>query len=81
MMLNLINLSSYTDEESKDEMIIQTFHSLPMGDKFLVESDESFDTLLGKLEDRYTNVVEWQYIKEGPEQWQVVISKKAYNFI
>lgn len=61
--------------------IMETFHSLDMGDKFIVKSDNNLDSQFKELEDKYTNVVEWEYIKEGPEEWQAVVSKKYYNFI
>lgn len=79
--MNFINLSSYIEEDSKNDRILQTFHSLPIGDKFMVENNDDLDSLLSKLEEEYSNVVEWEYIKEGPDEWQVLISKKAYNFI
>lgn len=64
-----------------NEKITETFHSLAMGDKFIVKSDNNLDRQFKELEDEYTNVVEWKYIKEGPDQWEAIVSKKAYNFI
>lgn len=63
------------------EKITETFHSLAMGDKFIVKSDNNLDRQFKELEDEYTNVVEWQYTKEGPDEWEAIVSKKAYNFI
>lgn len=52
-----------------------------MGEKFIVKSDSNLDSEFRQLEDKYTNVVEWEYIKEGPDEWEAVVSKKYYNFI
>lgn len=65
----------------RNENILETFHSLPMGDKFIVKSESSLDSHFQELEDEYTNVVEWEYVKEGPDEWEAVVSKKYYNFI
>lgn len=65
----------------RNENIFETFHSLPVGDKFIVKSDDSLDSQFKELEDEYTNVVEWEYIKEGPDEWEAVVSKKYYSFI
>lgn len=79
--MNFVNLNDFKEDTSKSNELIRTFHSLPIGDKFVLESNEELDQILYKLEEKYKNVVEWEYVKEGPEEWQAVISKKAYNFI
>lgn len=79
--MNFVNLKDFHEDTSKSNEVIMAFHSMPIGDKFILESDEDPDLILNKLEEKYKNVVEWEYVKEGPPEWQAVISKKAYNFI
>lgn len=67
--------------QNNSDIFIEKFHSLPMGDKFIVTSNTNLDPNMKQLEERYINVVEYEYIKEGPHEWEAVVSKKAYNFI
>lgn len=80
--MDILNLnSSHYDERRKNDTFIETFSSLPMGDKFIVKSDRDLNSLMHKLEKEYSTVVEWAYLQEGPEEWEAVVSKKYYNFI
>ncbi len=80
--MNILNLNStQLDKNSQNEAIIQAFDSLNMGDKFIVKSDSDLNSLYNHLDSQRMNVVEWENLKEGPKEWEAVVSKKYYNFI
>lgn len=80
--MDILNLASHTyDNEQKNKALIQAFDSLGMGDKFIVKNDNDLNSLYRHLEEQRMNVVEWENLKEGPKEWEAVVSKKYYNFI
>lgn len=79
--MDTLNLSSDKyDDNKKDAAFLQTFDSLPMGNKFIVKSDNDLNSLYSQLEETRMNVFEWEYLKEGPEEWEAIVSKRPYNF-
>lgn len=80
--MDILNLASPNyDNEQKNQALIQAFDSLDMGDKFIVKNDNDLNSLYSHLEEQRMNVVEWENLKEGPKEWEAVVSKKYYNFI
>lgn len=80
--MDILNLASANyDNDRKNQALMQAFDSLEMGDKFIVKSDNDLNSQYKKLEEQRMNVVEWENIKEGPKEWEAVVSKKYYNFI
>ncbi len=80
--MNILNLSSTDyDDRKRNQAIIQAFDQLNMGDRFIVTSDNNLNSLYNHLEEQRMSVVEWENLKEGPEEWEAVVSKKFYNFI
>lgn len=68
-------------ERVSSSSLQEAFHSLPMGDKFLLVGNSNLEPHLNRLKDEYKSVVEYEYLKEGPDEWEAVVSKKYYNFI
>lgn len=80
--MDILNLASTNyDSEQKNQALVQAFDSLDMGDKFIVKNDKDLNSLYRHLEEQRMNVVEWENPKEGPKEWEAVVSKKYYNFI
>lgn len=80
--MDILNLASTNyDSEQKNQALVQAFDSLDMGDKFIVKNDKDLNSLYRNLEEQRMNVVEWENLKEGPKEWEAVVSKKYYNFI
>ena len=80
--MNILNRNSNQyDNSSKNEAIIQAFDSLDMGDKFIVKSDSDLNSVHSHLDEERMNVFNWEYLEEGPNEWEAKVSKRYYNYI
>lgn len=80
--MEILNLNSPNyDDNRKNQALIQTFDSLAMGDKFIVKSDSNLNLQYNQLDEQRMNVFEWENLKEAPDEWAAVVSKRYYNYI
>lgn len=61
--------------------VIDAFDSLPVGEKMVLINDEDPSHVFDQLEEKRYGKFEWDYIKEGPEEWKVSLAKKYLNYI
>ena len=57
-------------------MIFETFDKLPEGGSFRLVNDHDPKPLFYQFQAERSGQFSWQYVQEGPEVWQVLISKK-----
>ena len=58
-------------------LIFNTFHELGPGEEFLLVNDHDPKPLYYQLMAERPGQIDWTYLEEGPETWQVRITKKA----
>ncbi|MEO8609504.1 MAG: DUF2249 domain-containing protein [Chloroflexota bacterium] len=58
-------------------LIFQTFDSLQPGESFMLVNDHAPTPLYYQFLHERENQFIWDYVQEGPEVWQVRISKLA----
>jgi len=58
-------------------LIFQTFDGLDVGDAFLLVNDHDPKPLYYQFLHERENQFVWEYLAQGPELWQVRISKRA----
>ncbi len=58
-------------------LIFNTFEELQPGEFLLLVNDHDPAPLRYQFEAERTNEFGWEYIEQGPEVWQVHITKKA----
>ena len=57
-------------------MIFETFDKLAAGDAFTLVNDHDPKPLYYQFQAERTGQFTWEYQQQGPEVWQVLISKK-----
>lgn len=57
-------------------MIFETFDKLAAGDAFTLMNDHDPKPLYYQFQAERTGQFTWEYQQQGPEVWQVLISKK-----
>ncbi|MBW7866727.1 MAG: DUF542 domain-containing protein [Brumimicrobium sp.] len=60
----------------KHQMIIQTFEELEEGKSFILRNDHDPKPLKYQLESLKGNIFDWVYLQEGPELFEIRITKK-----
>lgn len=58
-------------------MIFTAFENLAGGEAFLIVNDHDPKPLLYQFSAEYPGAFEWAYQEQGPEVWQVRVSKVA----
>jgi len=59
----------------KHSTIFETFDDLEPGDAFIIKNDHNPRPLMFQFKFECEGQFEWDYLEEGPEVWQVRISK------
>lgn len=59
----------------KHQVIFETFDKLQSGERLLLLNDHDPRPLRYQFEAERPNQFTWEYLEEGPDQWQVVIGK------
>jgi uncharacterized protein (DUF2249 family) len=60
-------------------LIFQTFDALQPGESFLLVNDHAPTPLYYQFLHERENQFAWDYVEEGPEVWQVRISKQVQS--
>lgn len=60
----------------KHPTIFQTFESLSSGEAMLLVNDHDPKPLYYQMSAEMPNTFEWEYLEQGPEVWQVRITKQ-----
>lgn len=55
--------------------IFQKFESLPVGEAFILQNDHDPKPLYYQFSIEKEGEFGWEYIKQGPDEWEVKISK------
>lgn len=80
MAIKRVDLSQYQDDK-KHEAIIDAFDSLDVGERMILINDYDPSPMLDHLVSEMDANMEFEHIKQGPDEWQSLISKRYYNFI
>ena len=59
----------------KHATIFQTYEDLEPGDYFILQNDHDPKPLYYQFNAEKTNEFGWEYLQEGPDVWEVKISK------
>ena len=59
----------------KHATIFQTYEDLVPGDYFVLQNDHDPKPLYYQFNAEKTNEFGWEYLQEGPDEWEVKISK------
>ena len=69
-----LNVSSIVPKE-RHPLIFKTFDELEKGDFFVLINDHDPKPLYYQFLHEKTGLFQWEYIKEGPHEWKVKITK------
>lgn len=69
-----LNVSSIVPKE-RHPLIFRTFDELEKGDFFVLTNDHDPKPLYYQFLHEKTGLFLWEYIKEGPDEWKVKITK------
>lgn len=80
MSIKRIDLSKH-EENKKHEITLNAFDELDLGEQMILINNgdprEIFDELIAGRDAK----VDIEHVKEGPDQWESIVSKRFYNFI
>ena len=65
------------EPRDRHPLIFNTFEALQPGEVLLLVNDHDPAPLRYQFEAERANQFDWEYVEQGPEVWQVHITKKA----
>ena len=65
------------DASKKDESIIKMFDDLEPGESFVLHNNEDYPQTYQLLKERYGNMFTMEYLRKGPQWWDILITKKS----
>lgn len=80
--MSIMELDTRGHEQSHiNNMVINSFDSLPVGEKMILVNDTDPSHVFNHLEEKRYGKFEWDYVEEGPDIWKVSLAKKYLNYI
>jgi uncharacterized protein (DUF2249 family) len=67
------------EKGEKKTVIFKTFEELALGETMELINDHDPRPLYQQFMIKFPEQFEWQYLKQGPEIWQIGITKKQQN--
>lgn len=63
----------------KHQTIFQTFNNLEFGESMLILNDHDPKPVYYQLQGIYGDIFSWEYLKEGPHEWEIRVTKSNKN--
>ncbi len=74
----IINVPSI-EPRLKHQTIFQTFQNLSAGESMVIHNDHDPKPVYYQLQNMYGDVFSWEYLQQGPEWWDIRVTKKSVN--
>jgi len=71
----VLNLALIDDHEMRHETVFESFEKLKRGEAFIIRNDHDPFPLYFQLKNRNGDIVRWDYVKRGPDFWDVKVTK------
>lgn len=80
MSIKRIDLSKH-EEDKKHEITLNAFDKLDLGEQMILINNHDPSKIFNELIAARAAKVDIEHVKEGPDQWESIVSKRYYNFI
>lgn len=71
----ILNVAAIEDHRMRHSAIFQSFEKLQTGDSFIIRNDHDPLPVFYQLKNINGDVVGWDYKQQGPEFWDVEVTK------
>lgn len=65
------------EPQQKHALIFNVFETLRVGDSFIIHNDHDPKPVSYQLKATHGDVFEWEYLQQGPQWWDIRVTKKA----
>lgn len=71
----VLNVAAIADHRMRHTAIFQSFENLKEGESFIIRNDHDPLPVFFQLKSLNGDIVGWEYQQEGPEHWDVKVTK------
>src|SRR3546814_6959626 len=68
--------SPLVEPQEKHELMFKVFEALRSGETFIIHNNHNPKPGCHQLQAMYGNIFSWEYLQQGPQWWDIRVSKK-----